>query len=130
MLMDVCKSLGRSASFLIGGQSEKEKQESIDGFRKGTTQVLISHPAAGGTGINLTEAAYSIYYSRGYSLEHSEQSKARNLRGGSERHSKITHYHLFCPKTLDGVITMALLGKQNIGESILSYAKQLTDPSM
>ena len=124
---DVCKALGRSHSYLIGGQSEKEKQESIENFRKGSTQILISNPAAGGTGINLTEAAYSIYYSRGYSLEHSEQSKARNFRGGSDRHSKITHYHLYCPKSLDGVITMALLSKQNIGDSILSYAKQLSE---
>lgn len=119
----VCDGLGLTSAFLIGGQSAKQNEQAIQDFRFGDTQVLISNPAAGGTGVNLTEAPYAIYYHKGYSLEHFLQSQARNFRGGSNMHEKVTHYHFFSPNTLDQIIHNCLLDKQDTAMAVLNWAK-------
>ncbi len=70
----VCEAQGLSYAFLTGEQSANQKQQSIEDFCRGATQVLIANPAAGGTGVNLQESAFSIYYTKGYSLEQYLQS--------------------------------------------------------
>lgn len=121
----VCQELDLKCNFLTGEQTQKEKEHAINEFRNGPTQVLIANPAAGGTGINLIEAQYAIYYSRSFSLEHFLQSEARNFRGGSNMHEKVTHYHLVSQGTLDEVISNALLHKKNMGDEVLNFAKKL-----
>lgn len=123
LLTKVCEKRGMNSALLTGEQSAAEKQASIDTFCRGATQVLIANPAAGGVGINLVEAKYAIYYSRGYSLEQYEQSEARNYRGGSEQHESIIHYHLIAEDTVDEVIAKALLEKKSVAESVLAWAK-------
>lgn len=117
----LCEKLGRSYAFLTGEQSPKQKQESIDTFTKGDVETIISNPAAGGTGINLTEASYSIYFARTYSLAHYLQSEGRNYRGGSLE--KVTHYHLVTKDSLDEAVLDALQNKKNVGDTIIAYAK-------
>jgi SNF2 family DNA or RNA helicase len=124
VLAEIAEKLGRKVCFLTGEQSAKEKQESIDNFCRSGCDTLIAHPEAGGVGVNLTEAAYSIYYYRGYSLTQFLQSEARNFRGGSNMHEKITHYHITAPSTIDGIITLALLDKQNVAEKVLAWARK------
>lgn len=120
----VCEELKLLHAFLTGEQNAKEKQESIDNFQKGNTQVLISNPAAGGVGINLQAAGYSIYFSRSWSLEHYLQSQARNYRAGSEIHEKVIHYHFIVNNTLDSEIMDALSRKEQIGKVLLDWAKK------
>lgn len=119
----LCEDQGSKVAFLTGEQSITEKQQSIEDFCRGDVDRLVANPAAGGVGVNLIEAPYAIYYTRGYSLEQYLQSEARNFRGGSEMHQKITHYHLVAEGTLDEVIADALLKKQNVAESVLTWAK-------
>lgn len=121
----LCEELGLKATHLTGLQSQGEKEQAKQDFRKGDTQVLISNPAAGGVGEDFIEARYSIYYDRDYSAINFEQSKARNHRGGSEIHDKITHYHLIAEGTLDEEVYRALKDKLNVSEAILSWAKTL-----
>lgn len=124
-----CERMGLAYKFLTGEQSAKEKQESIESFSKGSTQVLISNPAAGGTGVDgLQASAYSIYYTRGYNRVEFEQSQARNYRGGSEQHQKVTHYHLISEGTLDEAIAEALLLKKSVSEAVLSWARNMNKP--
>jgi len=123
----VCEKSGYKYAFLTGDQSAKQKEESIEAFCRGDVQALIANPAAGGAGINLQEAKYAIYFTRGYSLEHYLQSEGRNYRGGSEMHDKITHFHLIADDTLDEVIATALLNKQNIGETVLDWARKVSE---
>lgn len=126
-LNELCIKLGRSTTFLTGLESAAQKEESIQRFTKGSINTLIANPAAGGVGVNLTEAKYAIYYSKGYSLEQYLQSEARNYRGGSDQHDRITHYHLSAVDTIDEVITKALLNKKDIGDTILTWAKDSLD---
>lgn len=85
-------------------------------------RVFIGHPGSGGIGINLTAAAYSIFYSRTFSMEHYLQSRARNHRGGAteQGHTAITHYDLVCEGTIEEKVIQALASKQKISDKLLN----------
>lgn len=122
----LCEKLKLGYATLVGGMTEKKRQEGIDNFQADTeTRVMIANPAAGGVGVTLTAASYMIYYSRSYHLEHDLQSEARCHRGGSEVHEKITRIDIVAPGTLDEVILEALARKENLAESILSLREKL-----
>lgn len=122
----LCEKLGVKSVEIHGGLTAKQKTESIEGFRNDpTVKVCIANQKAGGVGLNLIEASYSIYYSRTYSLEDDLQSEARNYRGGSEIHSKVTRIDLVTPGSIDQVILTALRKKFNMANNILEMRKQL-----
>jgi SNF2 family DNA or RNA helicase len=124
-LEELIKGMGLTVSFLTGQQSASEKEQSKQDFISGKSRVLVSNPAAGGTGVDgLQCAQYAIYYARSYNAEHFYQSRDRNHRGGSEVHDKITHYHLMAEGTLDEVIYEALKNKQRIGEVMMEWARR------
>lgn len=105
---------------LTGEQSAKEKQESIDEFQnKITTRIVVANRRAGGIGVNLTAASYSIVYSRDFSLGDELQSEARNHRGGSEIHEKIVQINLCSPDTVDESVLTALETKQKFSDIIV-----------
>lgn len=118
------KNIGYST--IYGGQSERERNEGIEAFRTSDKcRVCVANPKAGGVGLNLIEASYAIYYGRGYSLEDDLQSEARNYRGGSERHAKVTRIDLYAPGTIDEEIMEALHSKKSIAENILAIKEKL-----
>lgn len=103
-----------------GEISNAKKFEAVERFNSDPdVKIFIGHPASLGIGINLVAAKYMIYYSRGYSLEHDIQSEARNYRGGSEIHDKVTRYDLIAKNTIDEVVLAALAKKQAIGAELL-----------
>lgn len=109
---------------LVGGMTGKAQQDAVDQFQTDRkVRILIANQQAGGTGINLTAASYMIYYSRTHSLEADLQSEARNYRGGSEAHQKITRIDLVCPETVDEDILHCLEAKQELAESVLKMKK-------
>ncbi len=120
----LCEKLGIKYTELHGGNSQQEKVDNMNTFRNDPdTKVIIANQNAGGVGVNLTEAAYSIYFSKNFSLEQDLQSEARNFRGGSEMHEKITRIDLIAPGTLDELVDEALRQKQNIAEAILNWGE-------
>lgn len=118
----VCEELGIKYVEVHGDISPAQKQKNVEAFLQDqSVRVYIGHPGSGGIGINLVNAAYSIYYSRTFSLEHYDQSKARNYRGGSKEagHEKITHYHLVCENTIDELTLKKLSEKQEMSFEML-----------
>lgn len=106
---------------LLGDQSALVREKSIQDFRTDPgVRVLVSSQGAGGIGINLVEAPYAVYYSRNFSLEHDLQSEARNNRGGSEIHDKITRIDLVTKGTIDEEGLKALAEKQDVAERLLA----------
>jgi SNF2 family DNA or RNA helicase len=113
-----------------GEIKQADRQAAIDSLNNDEeTRVLLGHPGAGGIGISLTAASYSIYYNRTHSLEQDLQSEARNYRGGSERHEKITRIDIVAPGTIDEVVLEGLANKLNIAETILAHYKGETNGS-
>lgn len=105
--------------------STKDKDEQLKRFRDPEgTNVIIANRKAGGIGINLVEAKYSIVYSRNHSLEDELQSEARNFRRGSECHDKIVKIDLCAKDTLDEEILKALTNKDNMVKAIVDIIKR------
>lgn len=111
---------------LVGGMTDRQRQESIDSFQKNpTVRVILANQQAGGVGVTLTAASYMIYYSRSFSLECDLQSEARAHRGGSEIHDKITRIDLVSPGTIDELILEALSRKEDLANNILRLREVL-----
>ena len=126
MIADLCHDLGIKYVELHGGVSPKDKQIAVDSFNNDEEiRVLIGNQGAGGVGINLVAATYSIYYSRGFKLGDDIQSESRNHRRGSEIHDKITRINLVAKNSIDELIHEALQNKQNISDEILNFTHKL-----
>lgn len=107
---------------LHGDIPQKDREEMVRRFRNdGDCRVIIANQGAAGIGINLTEASYSIFYSRSFSLEHDLQAEARNYRGGSEIHTSVTRVDLIAPGTIDELIAETLSKKQDVANRILDW---------
>lgn len=110
--------------FITGQMSLPEKQEAMDSFNKDpNTRVIVCNRKAGGIGVNLVAADYSIVYSRNFSLEEELQSKDRNYRGGSQIHDRIVNINLVAENTVDERTVEALLAKKKVSDNILHYVK-------
>lgn len=109
---------------LTGIETAQERFDNIEDFQSGKLRALIAHPKAGGVGINLTAAPYSIHYTRSYSLVDYLQSVARNYRGGSEVHKRITRIEIVTPRTIDEDITEALIAKKSTQDFILGLKEK------
>jgi len=118
MIKEVCAKLKLDFVELHGGT--KDRAGAIHSFQTDErVRVLIGNAGAGGIGVNLTAASYAVYYSRSFSLEHDVQSEARNYRGGSDIHQKITRIDLVCKGSLDEHVLEALSTKQDISDAVL-----------
>jgi SNF2 family DNA or RNA helicase len=57
---------------------------------------------------------------------HKVQAEARNYRGGSEMHEKVTHYDIVCENSIDEIIAEKLAEKIEMSDKLLgSLASQL-----
>jgi SNF2 family DNA or RNA helicase len=111
---------------LHGGVSGKDRQANIDRFQLDPAcEAIIANQASGGVGVNLTAASISCFYSRNFSLEQDLQAEARNYRGGSEIHQKVTRYDLVAEGTIDELCLEALANKFNMAEEILKFKNRL-----
>jgi SNF2 family DNA or RNA helicase len=120
----VCEALRIKFVEVHGEVSSSDRQGSIDAFNNDpSVRVFIGNPSSGGIGINLVVASYSIFYSRNFSLENDLQAEARNYRGGSEIHAKITRIDLVAKGTIDALVLESLANKQAIGEALLKTWK-------
>ncbi len=119
-IRQVCEELKIDYVEVHGEVPGTQKMANVDKFnREDKYRVFIGHPGSGGIGINLVSASYSIFYSRNHSLEYDLQAEARNHRGGSEIHEKITRIDLVAKDTIDELVLTALSNKQELGESLL-----------
>jgi SNF2 family DNA or RNA helicase len=79
--------------------------------------ILAVQMQSGGVGIDLTRAAYAIYYSTGFSLGDYLQSRARLYRAGQKR--PVMFYHLYLRGTIDEYVARAIAARQDLVESVL-----------
>jgi SNF2 family DNA or RNA helicase len=116
----VCEKLSIEYVELHGDVSSTNKFKGVEEFNNNPKiRVLIGHPGSAGLGINLVSSDYSIFYSRTFSLEHSIQAEARNYRGGSEIHDKVTRIDLVSQDSIEENIVKKLASKEEIGHKVL-----------
>lgn len=123
MIAEICERLELPYAELHG-QMKGDRQAEIDRFNNDPEcRVMIANQQAGGVGVNLTASSAAIFYSKNFSLEQDLQARARNYRGGSEIHQKVTHYDLIATGTIDEIINTALADKMSTAEQILAVRK-------
>jgi SNF2 family DNA or RNA helicase len=108
-------ALGRTSSELSGSRNELAQ------WQQGDTSVLLCQIQSGGVGIDLTRAAYAVFFSLGYSLSDYEQAVARVHRPGQERPCFV--YHLIATidgrSTVDGRVYDALSSRKKVLDVII-----------
>ncbi len=116
----VCAALSIDYVEIHGEIPAAARQKAVDRFNTDPTcRVLLGHPQSAGIGVNLVSASYSIFYSRTFSLENDLQAEARNYRGGSEIHDKVTRIDLVAKDTIDELISAKLADKMEVSETVL-----------
>lgn len=124
-IRQVCNELGIAYAECTGEMSHTQKMDSVERFSSDPScRVFFGHPLSGGIGVNLVAASYSIWFSRNFSLEADLQAEARNHRGGSEIHQKITRIDLVTPGTIDELVTERLSGKEQLGAEMLRSLRE------
>jgi SNF2 family DNA or RNA helicase len=112
---EACQSLGYKSLELSGRRDE------IGQWQSGEAQVLAVQISAGGVGVDLTRARYSIYYSLSFSLGEYDQSLSRVHRPGQTR--PVEHIHLVARNTVDTKIMRALEKRAEVVQAILAEIK-------
>jgi SWI/SNF-related matrix-associated actin-dependent regulator 1 of chromatin subfamily A len=124
-LAKLCEELGIEYVSLTGEQNLEKKRDAMERFENDEkVRVVIANRRAGGIGVNLVAADYSIVYSRNFSLEEELQSEARNYRGGSQQHDRIVKIDLCAIGTIDEQVVDALHNKQSVSERVINIAKE------
>jgi len=125
-LSKLCEEKKLNYVMLTGEQNLDQKQASMKEFNDDpNTKIIIANRRAGGIGINLVAASYSIVYSRNFSLADELQSEARNHRGGSQIHKAITKIDLAAANTIDERVLEALKNKQDVSKRIIDLIKEI-----
>lgn len=96
-------------SAIIGGQSDKDRQQNIDSFQNGETKLMIAGLRAGNVGINLTRAKYVIFAELDWSPAIHLQAEDRLHRIGQK--STVFAYYLIGNGTLDEHVAKVLVDK-------------------
>lgn len=130
MIAELCTKLAIPYREIHGGITHAQREVAMDEFRTDpSVKVMIANQGAGGVGINLVEAKYAVYYSKGFKLEDDLQSRKRNHRGGSEIHDRVIQIDLVCPGTIDELVLESLENKQKVSDVILTWKDKLRDQS-
>lgn len=93
------------------------RRRELEEWQAGAAPVLAVQIQSGGTGIDLTRAAYCVYLSTGFSLGDYEQSLARTHRPGQDR--TVFYYHLIAKDTIDQKVYHALRERKQVVEAVL-----------
>ena len=96
-------------SSIIGGQSDKQRQDNIDSFQNGQTKLMIAGLRAGNVGINLTRAKYVIFAELDWSPAIHLQAEDRLHRIGQK--NTVFAYYLIGNGTLDEHVARVLVDK-------------------
>lgn len=108
---EIAEGQGRRCAELSGRMNQLAE------WKAGEYDVIAVQIQAGGAGVNLTRAAYVVYYSTGHSLGDYEQSLKRSHRPGQTR--PVRFYHLIVKGTVDEAVYEALQNKKDVVEYVL-----------
>ena len=102
---------------IIGGQSDKLRQDQIDKFQEGDSKLMIAGLRAGNVGINLTKAKYVIFAELDWSPAIHRQAEDRLHRIGQK--NTVFAYYLIGNGTLDDHVANVLVDKSFEIDSIM-----------
>lgn len=99
---------GYQVGYVVGGQSMKERTETVEAFQKNKLDLLCVTTGAGGVGLTLTAARTVVFLQRPWSLVEASQAEDRLHRIGAEQHDCIEIIDVVASKTLDSRVRAVL----------------------
>ncbi len=102
---------------IIGGQTDKLRQDQIDKFQNGQSKLMIAGLRAGNVGINLNRAKYVIFAELDWSPAIHRQAEDRLHRIGQKE--TVFAYYLIGNGTLDDHVANVLVDKSYEIDTIL-----------
>lgn len=106
-----------------GGIKKGDRENAIDNFENGNSQVFVGNPQAGGMGITLVAANYVIYFSNDFSYRKRAQSEDRSHRIGQSKN--VTYINIAAKGTIDELVIDALLNKKDIADTIIDRGLEI-----
>lgn len=111
------KAIAESFGLRYGELSGQRNDLTSEAMMRDDIDIMGVNIQSGGVGIDLTRAAYAVYYSLSWSSGEFEQSLRRLHRPGQKRH--VTCYHLVAANTIDERVYAAIEERRAIEEAIV-----------
>lgn len=124
---ELAAAAGHQVGYVVGGQSMKERTETVEAFQRGKLDLLCATTGAGGVGLTLTAAKTVVFLQRPWSLVEASQSEDRCHRIGSEIHDCIEVIDVVATKTIDARIREVLHGKAGQLADLLNDRRIVTE---
>lgn len=103
-----------------------EKPEQIADWNAGKINVLVTHPASAGHGLNLQKGGHIIiWYGLTWALELYQQFNARLYRQGQKK--PVSIHHIIAADTVDEKIIKSLDGKDTTQRSLMDAIKEIVE---
>jgi SNF2 family DNA or RNA helicase len=111
---EVCEDLGRGCLELSGRR--KQLQE----FKRGEEPVIAVQIRSGDVGVDLSRAAYSIYFCPTYDGGAFQQSLRRTRRPTKHLHGSFIYIYLVAEGTIDKDVYAALQRKEDLSDRVFA----------
>lgn len=121
---EIAQMLDKFSDKVWGGVSALSgKYDTLKEWQQGKTRILLVQAQTGAESIDLSRAAYTVFYSFSYSMGDYLQAlrRTRRPRKDGTKAQRIVYYHLHAEGTIDEVIYRAITDKRNVAESILKH---------
>lgn len=105
---ELATKAGHQVGYVVGGQSMRERTDTVEAFQRGKFDLLCVTTGAGGVGLTLTAARTVVFLQRPWSLVEASQAEDRCHRIGSEIHDSIEVIDVVAAKTIDTRIRAVL----------------------
>lgn len=103
---------------LVGGMSDKAKQDTIDQFQNGNADVIVINVVAGGVGVTLTAASKMIINDLPWTTGEIEQAEGRIWRGGQTKTAMVYYMSAIgCPMD-ESLIDTIVYKSQTINDAV------------
>lgn len=113
-----------------GGVKERDREEAIDSFQRGDRRIFLGQAQAGGTGLTLTAADWSYYFSQDFNRETRVQSEDRNHRIGTKGAERdgiegkhVLYVDSVAANTIDEAVAVSHQRKADMAAAILGDRK-------
>ncbi len=117
------QALGRDVLWLHGGTTRKVREQMLKDFKRPDgPPIFVLSIKAGGTGLNLTEAAHVIHFDRWWNPAVEDQATDRAFRIGQTRNVQVRK--LVCVGTLEERIDAMIEQKRALAERIVGSGEQ------
>lgn len=112
VVLGLAKRLARhDPGVVLGGTSERDREQSFAKFQSGKCKLLILNIASGGRIHNLTRAERVIFGEFSWTDETNKQAEKRTSRKGNDR-ARVPCDYVIAPGTLDERVAKALFMKE------------------